>query len=98
MKEESAKPRFKPVDHDEYTKAVTDNPQAATLTDPEAMKNNKAFSNGKGVYYSISPKGDLQGVINNSVNKGALKQVMPHAIANGAKTLDAWDIYLPEAV
>ena len=90
------KGEFKPVEHDEYAKAVKSNPQAATLTDTDSMKNNKAFSNGKGVYYSISPEGDLQGVINNSGEKGALKEIMPHAIANGAKTLDAWDVYLPK--
>jgi hypothetical protein len=68
---------FKPVDHDEYAKAVKENPQSATLTDPAETTNNKTFSNGKGVYYSISPEGDLQGVINNSGEKGALKSVMP---------------------
>ena len=96
-KSKSDKAKFNPVDYDEYSKAVKkNNAQASTLIATESMKNNKMFSNGKGVYYSISPEGDLQGVINNSGEKGALKSVMPHAIANGAKTLDAWDLYLPK--
>lgn len=90
------KTAFKPVAAEDYAAAVKANPQAATLTDPEALKRNASFTDGNGVYYSISPEGDLQGVVNNSGKPGALKRVMPEAIARGAKTLDAWDIYLPE--
>ena len=46
------------------------------------------------VYYSVSPEGDLQGVVKQRGSR--LAKVMPQAIKNGAKTLDAWDIYLPK--
>jgi len=95
-KSETVNPDFKPVEHDEYANAVKANPQAATLTDPDAMQNNHKFSNGEGVYYSISPEGDLQGLVNNSGKKGAIKAATEHAIAQGGKTLDAWDLYLPK--
>ena len=87
---------FKLISHDEFVKAVKSNSQAASLTPPEKSAGNQHYSDGAGVYYSISPEGDLQGVINNSGKKGALARVMPDAIKNGAKTLDAWDIYLPK--
>jgi hypothetical protein len=56
----------------------------------------KFYTNGEGVSYAISPDGDLQGVVNNSEKKGGLAAVVPDAIRNGAKTLDAWDLYLPK--
>jgi len=93
---ETTKSEFKPAKDDEYAAAIKANPQAATLTDPDAMKGNRKFSNGEGVYYSISPEGDMQGLVNNSGKKGAIKAATEHAIAQGGKTLDAWDLYLPK--
>lgn len=93
----TVKTDFAPATADEYAKDNHANGQAATLTSPEDMKpGTKFYTNGEGVSYAISPDGDLQGVVNNSEKKGGLAAVVPDAIRNGAKTLDAWDLYLPK--
>ena len=92
----TVKAEFRPATYDEFARDVKQHPQAVTMTPPEDLTNNKFYTNGEGVSYSISPKGDLQGVVNVSGKKGALAAILPDAIKNGAKTLDAWDIYLPK--
>jgi hypothetical protein len=87
---------FQPVDKEEYFKAVKANPHAVSLTPPEDMPNNKAYTNGNGVYYSIDPKGDIQALVNNSPSVGAITSAMRDAISKGGKTLDAWDVSLPK--
>ena len=88
---------FAPAEHSEYAAAIKANPQSATLTQPEEMTNNRVFSNGKGTFYSITPDGDIQGLVNNNPKDiGAVVKAERSAIANGGKTLDAWDLYLPK--
>lgn len=45
--------------------------------------------------YAISPEGDLQNVFNNGGVPGAGKAAVLDAIKNGARTLDAYDGFLP---
>ena len=93
----TVKPEFRTATTEEYAKDNSSNKQAASLTSADQMKpGTKFYTNGEGVSYAISPEGDLQGVVNNSGKKGGLAAAVPDAISKGAKTLDAWDLYLPK--
>jgi len=45
---------------------------------------------------AIDPKGDLQNLFNNGGPKGAAGRLVAQAIGKGARTLDAYDGYLPD--
>src|SRR5215813_7129104 len=44
---------------------------------------------------AVDPHGDLQNLFNNGAGKGAAAQLVTQAIASGARTLDAYDGFLP---
>lgn len=85
---------------DPYTfvqaKALNKRGQFLSPSTPEELANHKLFMTSDGVGYAMSPEGDLQQVFNNSDRPGAGKEAVIHAIANGAKSLDAFDGFLPE--
>ena len=89
---------FKQVSPKEFVAARSNSKRGSFLspTPAEELKNHKLFVSADGrVGYALSPEGDLQGVFNNSARKGAGAEAVHHAIANGAKTLDAFDNFLP---
>jgi hypothetical protein len=91
---------FVPASPEEYRGALDQNRIAATLTDatPEQLQDSQVFrhevgGSPTGVYYSITPQGEISGVVNNGPYKGlALRNVMPHAVQNGGSWLNAWDV------
>jgi hypothetical protein len=92
--------QFIPVSAEEYRAALDANKYAATLTDAtvEQLRAHRCFGlriNGAntGIYYSITPKGEIAGVVNNgSLRNIAATACISHALRNGAYWLDCWDV------
>lgn len=96
---------FKPVTAKRFVKFVQgaeDNPRGGVKTSEMLTPRTeqewidggfKMFMSKDGkVGYALDPNGDLTGVINNGGEKGAGGSAVEHAVAMGAKTLDAFEM------
>jgi hypothetical protein len=63
---------------------------------PEELSKFELYVTEDGVGYALTPEKDLVGVFNNSGIKGAGEAAIIDAISKGAKTLDAFDPFLPK--
>lgn len=64
---------------------------------PEDLKGYKLYLSHDGkVGGAMSPKGDMGNLFNNGGPKGAAHEILLEMIADGGKTADAYDGYLPE--
>ncbi len=93
--------RFQPVSTEKGAKALQqayqDNPRAWNLTphSVEDLKGSRVFlSHGGKAGFVITGDGELQNVFNNSDTKGLGAAGVKRAIAEGARTLDAYDGFL----
>ena len=93
--------KFVPSSPEEYRAELNRSPRSKEFLkdSAEAMKDRKIFKlqtpEGKdtGIAYSITPKGELQGVVNNSPYSGASTLAVQHGFENGAThTEPAWDV------
>lgn len=93
--------RFQPVSVEEGARALQqayrDNPRAWNLTphSAENLKNSRVFlSHGGKAGFVISSDGELQNLFNNSGVRGVGAEGVKRAIAEGARTLNAYDGFL----
>lgn len=72
-------------------------PQFLTPYRQEELGSMRLFLNQEGtVGYALTREGDMVNVFNNSTVRGAGKEAVIDAIKNGAKTLDAFEGFLPD--
>lgn len=85
--------------HDTFLAALRANPRGPFLSEHTAdeLASSRVFLSEDGhAGFVISPEGDLQNVFRNPGGvKGAGRAAVEHAISQGAKTLDAFDGFLP---
>jgi hypothetical protein len=87
------------VDSGEYKSALRANPHSTSLMDPEEVTPGyRCFRLDKegestNIYYSISPEGEICGLVNNGPHKGlAVPSSLNHALAHGGSWLNCWDV------
>jgi hypothetical protein len=87
------------VNSGEYKSALRANPHSTSLMDPEEVTPGyRCFRLDKegestNIYYSISPEGEICGLVNNGPHKGlAVPSSLNHALAHGGSWLNCWDV------
>ncbi len=90
--------KFKNVSPEQFIEARSKStrPQYLSPYTAEEAGKHKLYLTDEGVGFALTPENDLVGVFNNSDRKGAGKEAVLHAISQGAKTLDAFDEFLPK--
>lgn len=87
-------------DYAGFNAAIRENPRAQFIAEhsPDELAGGRVFLSGdRKAGYVISPEGDLQNVFRNPGGKpGAGRAAVEHAVAQGAKTLDAYEGPLTE--
>lgn len=90
---------LRPATPDEFIAARSKSTRAAFLSplSKEALAGKQAFINEEGtVGYLLDAEGDIANLFNNSGVKGAGRKAFVEGIQKGARTLDAFDPFLPE--
>jgi hypothetical protein len=91
---------MRPIKAEDFVKARDRSARPGFLSAHPASElvNHKLLTNAKGtVGISVDPQGDIQNVFNfnNGGPKGGAAKAMVAAIANGGRTLDCYDEFLP---
>jgi hypothetical protein len=92
-------PEFKSVSPEEFItqRNKSKRPQYLSELSPHEIREHQLYTSHDGTSgVAIDPHGDIQNVFNNGGPQGAGAHAVVHAIANGGRTLDAYDPYLPE--
>jgi hypothetical protein len=92
------RPQFKSVSPEEFItqRNKSKRPQYLSELNPEDIRHHQLYTNPEGTTgVAIDPHGDIQNVFNNGGPQGAGAHAVAHAIANGGRTLDAYDHFLP---
>jgi hypothetical protein len=92
------RPQFKSVSPEEFItqRNKSKRPQYLSELNPEDIRHHQLYTNQEGTTgVAIDPHGDIQNVFNNGGPQGAGAHAVTHAIANGGRTLDAYDHFLP---
>lgn len=90
---------FKQTNPNAFIKGRDSSKRKAFLSNHTAQEltHHKLFSTNHGkAGYALDKSKDLQNVFNNSGKKGVGRNILNHAIHKGAKTLDAYDGFLPK--
>jgi hypothetical protein len=93
--------RMEPVDSETFIAArdKSSRPEYLSFYSDEELAEMRLYkAAGQDVGYALKPDGELVNVFNNSGIRGAGKEAIIHAIANGAKKLDCFDGHLADKV
>lgn len=89
---------FNTVSPDDFVAARNKSTRQTMLSQgtPDELAKHQLFTNGdRTVGYAISPDGHLENVFNVGKVKGAGREAVEDAVQRGARTLDAFDGFLP---